>query len=54
MRVMDTHPYKIPSRKLYENLLIATWNIEQFSNRYTNRAVQYIADGAVSLMRTSL
>jgi hypothetical protein len=54
MRVMDTHPYKIPSRKLNENLLIATWNIKQFSNRHTNRAVQYIADGAVSLMRTSL
>ena len=44
MRVMDTHPYKIPSRKLNENLLIATWNIEQFSNRHTNRAIQYIAD----------
>lgn len=44
MRVMDTYPYKIPSRKLNENLLIATWNIEQFSNRHTNRAIQYIAD----------
>ena len=54
MRVMDTHPYKTPSRKLNGNLLIATWNIEQFSNRHTNRAVQHIADGAVSLMRTSL
>ena len=43
MRVMVTHPYKIPSRKLNENLLIATWNIEQFSNRHSNRAVQYIA-----------
>lgn len=28
MRVMDTQPYKIPSRRLNENLIIATWNIE--------------------------
>lgn len=44
MRVMDTQPYKIPSRRLNENLIIATWNIEQFSNRHSNRAIQYIAD----------
>jgi len=44
MRVMDTQPYKIPSRHLNENLIIATWNIEQFSNRHSNRAIQYIAD----------
>ena len=44
MRLMDTAPYRIPSRKLNENLLIATWNIQHFSNRHTNRAIQYIAD----------
>lgn len=44
MRLMDTSPYKVPSRKLNENLLIATWNIQHFSNRHSNRAIQYIAD----------
>lgn len=44
MRVMDTTPYKVPSRKLNENLLIATWNIQHFSNRHADRAIQYIAD----------
>jgi hypothetical protein len=44
MRVMDTQPYTVPSRKLNENLIIATWNIKHFSNRHTNREIQYIAD----------
>ena len=44
LKLMDTTPYKVPSRKLNENLLIATWNIQQFSNRHTNRAIQYMAD----------
>lgn len=44
MTLMDAGPYKVPSRKLNENLVIATWNIQQFSNRHTKRAIQYIAD----------
>ena len=44
MQLMDTEPYKIPSRRINENLLIATWNIQQFSNNKTQRALQYIAD----------
>ena len=44
MRVMDTQPYTVPSRKLNENLIIATWNIKHFPNRHTNREIQYIAD----------
>lgn len=44
MKLMDTGSYRIPSRKLNENLLIATWNIQHFSNRHSNRAIQYIAD----------
>ena len=44
MRVMDTQPYTVLSRKLNENLIIASWNIKHFSNRHTNRAIQQIAD----------
>ena len=44
MKLMDTEPYKVPSRKINENLVIATWNIQQFSNRHTDRALQYVAD----------
>lgn len=44
MKLMDTGPYRIPSRKINENLIIATWNIEHFSDRHSARAIQYIAD----------
>ncbi len=44
MKLMRDGPFKVPSRKLNENLIIATWNIQQFSNNKTNRALQYIAD----------
>ena len=44
MALMDEEPYKIPSRRVDENLLIATWNIQQFSNRHSDRALQYISD----------
>jgi endonuclease/exonuclease/phosphatase family metal-dependent hydrolase len=46
MEMLDTEggAFKVPSRKLNENLLIATWNIQQFSNNKTVRALQYIAD----------
>ncbi len=44
MSLMDEGRFKIPSRRVDENLLIATWNIQQFSNRHSKRALQYIAD----------
>ena len=44
MKLMDEGAFKVPSRKLNENLIIATWNIQQFSNRHSKRAIQYIAD----------
>ncbi|HPD94624.1 MAG TPA: endonuclease/exonuclease/phosphatase family protein [Tenuifilaceae bacterium] len=44
MQLMGTKPYKIPSRKVNENLIVATWNIQQFSNNKSPRALQYIAD----------
>ena len=44
MDLMDTAPYKIPKRMIDENLLLATWNIQSFTNKKTERALQYIAD----------
>ncbi len=44
MKLMDEGPYAIPKRQIDDNILIATWNIQHFSNRKTRRAVQYIAD----------
>ena len=44
MNLMDSGDYAIPSRKINENLLIATWNIQQFTNKKSQRALQYIAD----------
>jgi endonuclease/exonuclease/phosphatase family metal-dependent hydrolase len=44
MKLMDTGEYKIPKRAIDENILIATWNIQQFSNNKSARALQYIAD----------
>lgn len=44
MDLMDHGDYAIPNRRVDENLLIATWNIQQFSNKKTKRALQYIAD----------
>lgn len=46
MKLMDDEAsaFKIPSRKLNENLILATWNIQQFSDRHSGRALQYIAD----------
>jgi exonuclease III len=36
--------YKVPNRRLDENLLLATWNIQNLGNTKTKRALQYIAD----------
>ena len=44
MKLMDEGEFKVPNRRVDENFLIATWNIQQFSNKKTNRAIQYIAD----------
>ena len=44
MNLMDQGPFKVPNRRVDENLLIATWNIQHFSNRKSRRALQYIAD----------
>lgn len=44
MELMDEGDYAIPSRKLNQNLVIASWNIQQFSNRHQDRAIQYMAD----------
>ncbi len=44
MDLMDHAPYQIPHRQVDENIVIATWNIAQFSNNKKARALQYIAD----------
>lgn len=44
MKLMDESPFRIPKRQVDENILIATWNLQQFSNKKTQRAIQYIAD----------
>jgi exonuclease III len=44
MKLMDQGDFAIPNRRVDENLLLATWNIQQFSNKKTNRALQYMAD----------
>lgn len=44
MKLMDNAPHRIPRREIDENVLIATWNIAQFSNKKKARALQYIAD----------
>ena len=44
MKLMDEGPYKIPNRRIDENILIATWNIQNFNEKKTNRTLQYIAD----------
>lgn len=44
MKLMDSDPHRIPRREIDENVLIASWNIAQFSNKKKSRALQYIAD----------
>jgi endonuclease/exonuclease/phosphatase family metal-dependent hydrolase len=44
MKLMDEKPHRIPRREVDENVLIASWNIAQFSNKKKKRALQYIAD----------
>jgi endonuclease/exonuclease/phosphatase family metal-dependent hydrolase len=44
MDLMDQGEYQVPSRRVDENLLLATWNIQQFGNKKSTQALQYIAD----------
>jgi len=44
MHLMDQGSYKVPNRRVDENLILATWNIQQFSEKKTWRALKYIAD----------
>lgn len=44
MHLMDRDPHRIPLRKIDEIILIATWDIVQFSNNKKARALQNIAD----------
>ena len=44
MKLMDKGDYKVPRRELDENIIIATWNIENLGERHTPRALQYMAD----------
>ena len=43
MDLMDG-PSKVSNRKVDENIVIATWNIQQFGEKKEDRALQYIAD----------
>lgn len=44
MTLMDKGPFKVPSRRVDETLLIATWNIQNFTDRHSDRAIQYMDD----------
>ena len=44
MELMDQGDYAIPNRSVDENILIASWNIQNFNEKKTNRSLQYIAD----------
>ncbi len=44
MKLMDEGEFAIPSRQLDVNLLLATWNIQHFSEKKSWRALKYIAD----------
>ncbi|HEU0075542.1 MAG TPA: endonuclease/exonuclease/phosphatase family protein [Dehalococcoidia bacterium] len=44
MKLMDEGPYKVPNRRVDENLILGTWNIQQFSEKKTWRALKYMAD----------
>ena len=35
MDLMDKEPHRIPRREVEDNILIATWNIAQFSEKKT-------------------
>lgn len=44
MKLMDVGYYKIPKREVDESIIIATWNIQQFSEKKSWRSLKYISD----------
>ena len=44
MALMDEPPFRIPRREVDENVILGTWNIRQFNEKKSERALQYIAD----------
>ena len=44
MKLMDEGNFAVPSRRVDENIVIATWNIQQFNEKKSDRALQYISD----------
>ncbi|MFO7675806.1 MAG: endonuclease/exonuclease/phosphatase family protein [bacterium] len=44
MDLMDAGEYTVAKRQVDENIIIATWNIRQFSENKSWRALKYIAD----------
>jgi len=44
MNLMDGDEYKVPKREVDENLMVATWNIRNLSEKKSWRALKYIAD----------
>ena len=42
--LMDSVEFGIPHREVDENILVATWNIQHFSDKKSDRALQYMAD----------
>ena len=44
MKLMDDSEYKVPKREIDENIIIATWNIQQFSEKKSWRSLKYISD----------
>ena len=41
---LENNAWKIPNRRIDENLLIASWNVKHLSNNKESRALQYMAD----------
>lgn len=44
MHLMDVGDYKLPKREIDENIIIATWNIQHFSEKKSWRSLKYISD----------
>jgi endonuclease/exonuclease/phosphatase family metal-dependent hydrolase len=44
MKLMDKGGFAVPSRQVDVNLIIATWNIQNFSEKKTWRTLKYMAD----------
>lgn len=44
MKFLNEGKFAVPPRKLNKNIIIASWNIQHFSNNKSARALRYIAD----------